>query len=99
MQNFTPKSRHLANVRMQRFVQSHLLSKAGKTLHGSQQSAFQQGLWEPQHTVLGLVCTSAAEAAAVLREPNKEQERMCMCLSQSQGAPMLWPPFHLPPQL
>lgn len=83
-------------VKMQRFVESHSVSKAGTTLHGLQQSAFQEGLWEPGTGIwLGLLNVSVAEGAAAQRELNKEQEPACMCLSLSQGALILRSPFHL----
>lgn len=78
VQNFTPKSRHLAtekNSQNAKIWAVTLRKQSRQPLyHGSQQSTFQQSLWEGQHRVLELACVSASEGAAARRELNKDRE-------------------------
>lgn len=102
VENFISKTRYLVikknPVRIKRFGQPCSASKVGKPLCGSQQSAFQQGLWELQHRTLGLVHVSTVEVAADQSELNKEQKPLSMCLSLSEEA-LMRSLFHLPSQI
>lgn len=99
VQNFTPKSRHLAN---EKNCQNAKIWAVTLREQNRQNPPWLTAVCFPARPlgvlVQGFGAGPCLQGAVARQEPNKEREPACMCLSLSHRAVILRSSFHLPSQ-